>query len=93
MPLTQFVVLFYVPVVLEDCRRTGFVYNHFQMTIDGCLVPKKVIAASCFRCRFSGLVVSTSALRAADTEFRIQVIVEAAVACPEPEHCHVFPSG
>ena len=29
----------------------------------------------------------------ADAELRIQVIVEAVVACPEPEHCHLFPSG
>ena len=29
----------------------------------------------------------------ADAEFRIQVMVEAVVACPEPEHCHLFPSG
>ena len=26
----------------------------------------------------------------ADAEFGIQVIVEAVVACPEPEHCHLF---
>ena len=26
-------------------------------------------------------------------EFIIQVMVEAVVACPEPEHCHLFPSG
>ena len=28
-------------------------------------------------------------------EFGIQVIslVEAVVACPEPEHCHLFPPG
>ena len=25
-------------------------------------------------------------------EFRIQVIVEAAAACPDSEHCHLFPS-
>ena len=29
----------------------------------------------------------------ANTEFGIQVIVEAVVACPEPEHCHLFTSG
>ena len=29
----------------------------------------------------------------ADVEFRIQVKVEAVVACPELEHCHLFPSG
>ena len=29
----------------------------------------------------------------ADVEFGIQVIAEAAVACPEHEHCHLFPSG
>ena len=29
----------------------------------------------------------------ANVEFGIQVIVEAVVACPEPEHCHLFPSG
>ena len=28
----------------------------------------------------------------ANAEFGIQVIVEAVVACPEPEHCHLFPS-
>ena len=28
----------------------------------------------------------------ADAEFGVQVIVEAVVACPEPEHCHLFPS-
>ena len=26
-----------------------------------------------------------------DAEFRIQVIAEAAAACPEPEHCRLFP--
>ena len=26
-------------------------------------------------------------------EFRIQVMVEAVVACPEPEHCHLFVPG
>ena len=29
----------------------------------------------------------------ADAEFGIQVIAEAVVACPEPEHCHLFASG
>ena len=29
----------------------------------------------------------------ADGEFGIQVIVEAVVACPEPEQCHLFLSG
>ena len=29
----------------------------------------------------------------ANAEFGIQVIVEAVVACPEPEHCYLFPSG
>ena len=29
----------------------------------------------------------------ADAEFGIQVVVEAVVACPEPEHSHLFPSG
>ena len=29
----------------------------------------------------------------ADAKFGIQVTVEAVVACPEPEHCHLFPSG
>ena len=28
----------------------------------------------------------------ADVEFRMQVVVEAVVACPEPEDCHLFPS-
>ena len=28
-----------------------------------------------------------------NAEFRIQVMVEVVVACPEPEHCHLFPSG
>ena len=41
--------------------------------------------------------LTASAARAlfsmADAEFGIQVIVEALVACPEPEHCHLFPSG
>ena len=26
----------------------------------------------------------------ADVEFRIQVMVEAVVACPGPDHCHLF---
>ena len=29
----------------------------------------------------------------ASAEFGIQVIVEEVVACPEPEHCHLFTSG
>ena len=29
----------------------------------------------------------------ADMEFGIHMIVVAVVACPEPEHCHLFPSG
>ena len=29
----------------------------------------------------------------ADADFGIQVIVEAVVACPELEHCYLFPSG
>ena len=29
----------------------------------------------------------------ADVECRIQVMVEAVVACPESEHCHMFLSG
>ena len=29
----------------------------------------------------------------ANAGFGIQVIVEAVVACPEPEHCCLFPSG
>ena len=33
-----------------------------------------------------------TALCMADAEFGIQVIVEAVVACPEPEHCHLFSS-
>ena len=28
-----------------------------------------------------------------NAEFGIQVIIETVVACPEPEHCHLFPSG
>ena len=41
--------------------------------------------------------LTTSSARAhlcmADAEFQIYVIVEAVVACPEPEHCHLFPYG
>ena len=29
----------------------------------------------------------------ANAEFGIQMIDEAVVACPEPEHCHLFLSG
>ena len=29
----------------------------------------------------------------ANAEFGIQVMVEAVVVCPEPEHCYLFPSG
>ena len=29
----------------------------------------------------------------ADAAFWIQVVVEAVVACPQPEHFHLFPSG
>ena len=29
----------------------------------------------------------------ADVEFGIRATGEAVVACPEPEHCHLFPSG
>ena len=29
----------------------------------------------------------------AEAEFKIQVMAEAVVACPEPEHCHLFPFG
>ena len=41
---------------------------------------------------FCCLTISTTRalLCVADVEFGIQVIVEAVVACPEPEHCH-FP--
>ena len=44
---------------------------------------------------FCCLVASTARvlLCMADAEFGIQVIAEAVVACPEPEHCHLFPSG
>ena len=34
-----------------------------------------------------------TALYIDDAEFGIQVIVEAVVACPEPEYCHLFLSG
>ena len=41
--------------------------------------------------------LTTSTARAllcmADAEFRIHVMVEVVVVCPEPEHCHLFPSG
>ena len=40
--------------------------------------------------------LTASAARAllcmADAEFRIQKVVEAVVACPESEHCHLFQS-
>ena len=44
---------------------------------------------------FCCLTASTARalLYMADAEFGIQVIVEAVVACPEPEYCHLFPSG
>ena len=44
---------------------------------------------------FSCLTASTAKalLCMADAEFRIQVMVEAVVVCPEPEHCHCFPCG
>ena len=45
---------------------------------------------------FCNLTASTvnALLCMASAEFGIQVIVEAVVACPEPEHCrHLFPSG
>ena len=44
---------------------------------------------------FCCLIVSTARalLCEADAECRIQVMVEAVVTCPEPEHCHLFPSG
>ena len=29
----------------------------------------------------------------AEAEFGIQVTDEVVMACPEPEHCHLFPSG
>ena len=44
---------------------------------------------------FCSLTASTARalLCMADVDFQIQVMVEAVVACPEPEHCHLFPSG
>ena len=44
---------------------------------------------------FCCLIVSTirALLCMVDVEFGLQVIVEAVVACPEPEHRHLFPSG
>ena len=44
---------------------------------------------------FCCLTASTARalLSIADAELRIQVIIEAVVACPEPDYCHVFPSG
>ena len=44
---------------------------------------------------FCSLTASTARalLCMASAEFGIQVIVEAVVACPEPEHCHLFPSS
>ena len=43
---------------------------------------------------FSCLTASAArALLCIAKEFGIQVIVEAVVACPEPEHCYLFPSG
>ena len=44
---------------------------------------------------FCYLTASTARalLSMANAEFGIQVIVEAVVACPEPEHCHLFQSG
>ena len=44
---------------------------------------------------FCCLTASTARvlLSMANGEFRIQVMVEAVVACPEPEHYHLFPSG
>ena len=44
---------------------------------------------------FYCLIVSTARalLCMANAEFGIQVIVEAVVACPEPDHCQLFPSG
>ena len=43
---------------------------------------------------FCRLTASTARalLCMADVEFGILVIVEAVVACPEPEHCHLFPA-
>ena len=44
---------------------------------------------------FCCLTASTARalLYVVNAEFGIQVIIEAVVACPEPEHCHLFPSG
>ena len=41
---------------------------------------------------FSCLTASTARALfcVANVEFGIQVIVEAVVACPEPEHCHLM---
>ena len=38
-------------------------------------------------------IITRALLCMADSEFIMQVIVEAAVACSEPEQCHLFPSG
>ena len=37
--------------------------------------------------------IARTLLCMANAEFRIQVMVEVVVACPEPEYCHLFPSG
>ena len=44
---------------------------------------------------FCCLTASTTRARLcmANAEFGIQVIVEAVVACPEPEYYNLFPSG
>ena len=44
---------------------------------------------------FCCLTASTARalLYIAGADLRIQVIVEVVVACPEPEPCHLFPSG
>ena len=44
---------------------------------------------------FCCLIASTARalLCMANAEFGIQVIAEAVVACPEPEHCQLSPSG
>ena len=44
---------------------------------------------------FCCLTASTARalLYMADAEFGIQVTVGAVVTCPEPEHCHLIPSG
>ena len=44
---------------------------------------------------FCCLTASTAStlLCMVNAEFGIQVIVEAVVACPEPEHRYFFPSG